>query len=100
MPAEAARLHRAVGSRDRRLILAAACAALAAGPAALLVGGHAHANPAVRCVSTLRAGFMGGATATYCGAQAATACHTLAKSDAQLSVACRREGIPMALAAP
>ena len=100
MPAEAGRLHHAIGSRDRRLIAAAACAVLAAGPAALLVGGHAERNPAVRCVSTLRAGFMGGATATYCGAQAATACHSLAESDARLAVACRREGIPTALAAP
>jgi hypothetical protein len=100
MPAEAARLRRAVGSRDWRLIAAAACAVLATGPAAVLVGGHAHTNPAVRCVSTLHAGFMGGATSTYCGAQAATACNTLAKSDVRLAAACRREGIPTALAAP
>jgi peptidoglycan/LPS O-acetylase OafA/YrhL len=100
MPAEAARLQRTVGSRDRRLIVAAACAVLAAGPAALVVSGRAHTNPAVRCISTLRAGFMGGATATYCGARAANACHSLAKSDLQLADACRREGIPTALAAP
>jgi hypothetical protein len=100
VPAEAGRLHHAIGSRDRRLIAAAACAVLAAGPAALLVGGHAERNPAVRCVSTLRAGFMGGATATYCGAQAAIACHSLDESDAGLAASCRREGIPTALAAP
>jgi peptidoglycan/LPS O-acetylase OafA/YrhL len=100
VPAEAARLHRALGARDRRLIAAAVCAVLAAGPAALVVGGQAHTNPSVRCVSTLRAGFMGGATATYCGAQAAAACHTLAKDGTQLADACRREGIPTALAAP
>jgi peptidoglycan/LPS O-acetylase OafA/YrhL len=100
MPAEAARLGRAVGSRDRRLIAAAACAVLAAGPVALMVGGHPHRSPTVRCVSTLRAGFMGGATATYCGAEAATACHSLAKSDHRLAAACRREGIAVALAAP
>ena len=100
MPSEAGRPHHAIGSRDRRLIAAAACAVLAAGPAALLVGGRAERNPAVRCVSTLRAGFMGGATATYCGAQAAAACHSLAKNDAPLALACRREGIPTALAAP
>jgi hypothetical protein len=100
VPAEASRLGRAVGTRDRRLIAAAACAVLAAGPAALLVGGRAHVNPAVPCVSTLRPGFMGGATATYCGTQAATACHTLARTDRRLADACRREGIPAAIAAP
>lgn len=100
MPAEAARLQHVLGSRDRRLIAAAICAAVAAGPATLVVGGHAHANPAVRCVSTLRPGFMGGATATYCGGQAAAACRTLAKNDRHLAGACRREGIPTALAAP
>jgi hypothetical protein len=100
VPTEAHRLRRAVGSHDRRLIAGAALAVVATVPAGLLVGGRTHANPAVRCVSTLRAGFMGGATATYCGAQAATACRTVAKTDPRLAAACRREDLPTALAAP
>ena len=101
MPAESSRLRRPVAPRDRWLIAAAAALALAAGPAALVVGGRGHADASVRCVSTLRAGFMGGATYTYCGARAASACRSAARQgDASLAAACRGRGFPSALAAP
>lgn len=100
MPAESSRLRRPIASRDRRLIAAAACLAVAAAPAALVVGGRSHADASVRCVSTIRAGFMGGATYTYCGGHAAAACRAAARGDASLAAACRKQGFPAALAAP
>jgi len=100
MPAESSRLRRRVAHRDRRLIAAAVGLALAAVPAAAVVGGGRASSPSIRCVSTMRAGFVGGATYTYCGDRAAAVCNAEAKGDASLATACRRQGFPTALAAP
>lgn len=79
MPAESERLRRRVRTRDRWFLGLAAAAAVAAAPAGVLLSRHeSAAGPGPRCVSTIRAGFMGGETHTYCGADAVAFCRAQA----------------------
>ncbi|HVA30033.1 MAG TPA: hypothetical protein VMU58_02065 [Gaiellaceae bacterium] len=94
MPAETERLRRRITRRDRWFLTLLACAALAGTAAAILV--HAHGSqPAThaRCVSTIRASIVGGATFTYCGARAIVACRRYAGEDDGLAAQCRRLGL-------
>jgi hypothetical protein len=70
MPAEAARLTRPIGRRDRRLmaVLAAAGVLLASGGAAFATLHSGHGTAEERCVVVPAAGVMGGGDWHYCGA--------------------------------
>lgn len=77
MPAEAQRLERPVGRRDRRLMAAVAAAGVlfAAGGAVFAAhSGSSSAGP--RCISVAAAGVMGGGDWHYCGDAAAAYCRT------------------------
>jgi hypothetical protein len=84
MPAEAVRLQRRIGDRDRRFFAALACAALVGTPAIVLVGRHGS-GPVThedgKCVAVAHAGVLGGGTYHYCGAEAVAFCHRFATED-------------------
>jgi hypothetical protein len=90
MPAEAARLSRRLGSRDRwfMLIVALATAAVLVG---ILIGGRESSKPtATRCVGVKSAGFMGGILTEYCGAKATALCRSDAGRASGLPEQCAR----------
>ena len=66
MPAEASRLQRKLGRRDRRLLAVLACAATVGGPAAAFALGGGGAPPADGCARVVKASWMGGATFRDC----------------------------------
>jgi hypothetical protein len=68
MPAEAARLTRPIGRRDRRLmaVLATAGVLLAGGGAAFTTLRSGHGSAEERCVVVPAAGVMGGGDWHYC----------------------------------
>jgi hypothetical protein len=84
MPAEAARLEREVGRRDRRFLAALACAAVIGTPVAVLIARH-DSKPASRsgaaCIDAPHAGVLGGGAYHYCGAEAAAFCRRFASED-------------------
>jgi hypothetical protein len=92
VPAEAARLARRPSARDRRFIVvvvvtsAAVAAASAVAVAAERHAGHLENG---RCVKTVRASMMGGATFTYCGPAAIRFCTGTAGSSGSTAGACR-----------
>ncbi len=90
MPAEAVRLQRRIGHRDRRFFAALACAALLGTPAIVLVG-RQGSGPATRhdatCVDVAHAGVLGGGAYHYCGAAAVAFCRRFA-SDESVAAKC------------
>jgi hypothetical protein len=90
VPAEAARLKRRVGRRDRRFFAALACAAVVATPAIVLAARH-ETKPSPRegaaCIDVAHAGVLGGGTYHYCGADAVDFCRRFA-GDAGVTVQC------------
>jgi hypothetical protein len=79
MPAESERLRRRVRPRDRWFLGVVAATAVAAAPAAALLSRHETATGRdSSCVTTIRAGFMGGETHAYCGADAVAFCRAQA----------------------
>jgi hypothetical protein len=91
VPAESTRLQRRLRARDRWFVGVVAGAAVIGTPIAVVAVGHGAAPPP-GCVTTLRPGFMGGQTGTYCGKRAAAICRREGAGDASLASACRREG--------
>ena len=85
MPAEAARLERRIGRRDRRFFAVLACAAVIGAPAIVLAARHAAASPATRpdvaCIDAPHAGVLGGGAYHYCGADAIEFCRRFAADD-------------------
>jgi hypothetical protein len=99
MPAESIRLHRQVRPRDRWFVGVVVAATLAVTPVAVIATEHGPSRPA-GCVTTLRAGFMGGQTGTFCGAKAAAVCRREGASDASLAAECRQEGLTVGAPRP
>jgi hypothetical protein len=92
VPAEAHRLQRRIGDRDRRFFAALACAAaIGTGGGAAVVAVHDGGSPAgQRCVSRDAAGVLGGGTWRFCGAQASAYCKAHAQEDTDLSAQCEK----------
>jgi hypothetical protein len=94
VPAEAARLKRQVGRRDRRFLAALACAAVVATPAIILAGRH-ETTPSSRegaaCIEVAHAGVLGGGTYHYCGSEAVEFCRRFA-GDAAVTAQCAAFG--------
>ncbi|MDX6618676.1 MAG: hypothetical protein QOK36_1062 [Gaiellales bacterium] len=75
MPAEAIRLRRRLGARDRLFIAILVAAALIGTIAAVVAArGGDSAAAGRRCISITRASWMGSATLSYCGADAVAYC--------------------------
>ena len=89
MPAEAKRLNRGLGVRDRRFFAAVACAAATGTSVGALAVAHGN-SPSAGCVTRDAAGVLGGGTWRYCGARAIAYCRAHAREDASLSVQCAR----------
>ena len=97
MPAESKRLHRRVRSRDRWFVGLVVASTAIGTPLAVVLGSHGSSlRPG--CVATLRQGFMGGQTTTYCSRQAVQVCRREAAGDASLAALCRRQGLTVAVA--
>jgi hypothetical protein len=99
MPAEAARLERRIGQRDRRFFAALASAAVIGIPAIVLAGHHGSAEASHddgTCIEAAHAGVLGGGTYHYCGADAVAFCRRFA---AEESVAAKCETLVRASAA-
>jgi hypothetical protein len=94
VPAEARRLTRRLGARDRLFLAAFACAAVAAVVAALLLEGSnsSPGEPKGHCVTESRASIMGNANYTYCGKQADRECRHPSAPSAAFAAQCRRIG--------
>jgi hypothetical protein len=99
VPAEAARLERRIGRRDRRFFAVLACAAVIGAPAIVLVARHHTASPASRsdaaCIDAPHAGVLGGGAYHYCGAAAIAFCQRFAADDA-VAAKCEELGRPAA----
>jgi hypothetical protein len=92
VPAEATRLKRRLGARDRWFLALLAFAALTGTVGALLLthsGASLNAERDARCVEVIRASWMGGATFRYCGSDAEAFCRTGARGDRE-TTACER----------
>ena len=96
MPAEAIRLQRRLGARDRWFLILLAIAVLAGTAAALAVErfSSSGASADAGCVSVTRASWMGAATFKACGADAAAFCRRSADGDEEIAVKCREAGLP------
>jgi hypothetical protein len=96
MPAEAARLYRRLGPRDRWFILLAAIATVVA-VIAIAIGsrGSAEARAATRCVALVKPGFMGATRTEYCGARATAICRSHADVEEDLPAQCARLAPPL-----
>ena len=93
MPAEAARLQRRLGARDRLCLLAlAAVAAAGTLGGGLATAGGGAASPGSGCVSVVRAFVVGGATMTRCGRAAEALCRS-SRAEADVAAGCREAGI-------
>ena len=91
MPAESERLQRRITRRDRWFLALLALLALIGTPSALLLRLHdSHPNTNVRCVTTIRASIIGGATYKYCGADAVAACRQFATEDKAFAAQCEQ----------
>jgi hypothetical protein len=77
VPAEAIRLQRRLGTRDRLFIAILAAATVIGSIAAIAIGhigGDSPAASGTGCVTVTRASWMGSATLSYCGADAVAYC--------------------------
>jgi hypothetical protein len=101
MPAEAIRLQRRLGARDRWFIALLAGAILIGTFATIVIGRVGTDSPAKvgsGCVALSRASWMGSATIRYCGADAVTYCRESqpgqsAAGHAESVARCRAAGI-------
>ena len=101
MPAEALRLQRRLGTRDRWFITILVAATLIGGIASIVAGHLGDGSSAAStagCVSVTRASWMGSATLRYCGADAVTYCRTtgvgqFAAGHPESIAACRKAGL-------
>jgi hypothetical protein len=95
VPAEAIRLQRRLGRRDRWFLALLAVAVLVATAAALAVGryGSSDASADAGCVSITRASWMGAATFKACGAEAVAFCRRSAAGDAEIAEKCSEQGL-------
>jgi hypothetical protein len=95
MPAEAIRLQRRLGTRDRWFIGLLTLAVLIGIAAALAVDRFSSSDASADdgCVSITRASWMGAATYKACGADAATFCRRSAAGDKEIAKKCREEGL-------
>lgn len=94
MPAEAARLQRRIGRRDRRFFAVLAGAAVIAALAVALAARH-ETTPGSRsdasCIDAAHAGVLGGGAYHYCGADAVEFCRRFA-ADAAVAAKCDQLG--------
>jgi hypothetical protein len=98
VPAEAIRLQRRLGTRDRWFLAIIVVATLLGAAGAILAAQAGGGTPDARragCVSVTRASWTGSATLSYCGADAVAYCHKtgigqFAAGHAQSIAACRR----------
>ena len=91
MPAESQRLRRRISRRDRLFLALLALLAIAGTPGAvLLLPTGPPSRPDSRCVTTVRASIVGGATYRYCGASAAVACRQYATGDKAFAAQCQK----------
>lgn len=89
MPAEAARLTRGLGARDRSFLLALGLAGVVLLAAAVALH-HRSGRPArldAGCVAVAHAGVLGGGTYRYCGAAAVSFCQRFGGED-DVAAAC------------
>ncbi|MEO9174318.1 MAG: hypothetical protein ABI317_02305 [Gaiellales bacterium] len=94
MPAEAARFHRRLVRRDWWFIGAIVAAMLVITVASIACsGGSGNAGATRGCFSLERAAFMGAATTTYCGADAAAFCRTAPIDDHEIATKCDALGL-------
>ncbi len=101
MPAEAIRLQRRLGARDRWFIALLAAAALLATVATIAIGrlgGDVGTASGSGCVTVTRASWMGSATLRYCGPGAVAYCRgtgigQFAAGHPESIAACRRAGL-------
>jgi hypothetical protein len=85
VPAEASRLRRRVGRRDRRVLVALAALAVAGTAVGVALPGHTKA-PAPACIVFDEAGVLGGGTWRLCGDAARERC---AARERKLAEQCR-----------
>ncbi len=91
MPAEASRLERPVGARDRRLLAALGSAAVAGiVAAAVLAAGHGRQATREGCITFDQPGVMGGGTWHFCGGSAVAFCRAHAAENTRLAAGCAR----------
>jgi hypothetical protein len=101
VPAEAIRLQRRLGARDRWFIAILVAATLIATVATIMagrVGGDSTPASRAGCVSVTRASWMGSATLSYCGAEAVSYCRKtgigqFAAGHAESVARCREAGL-------
>ena len=89
MPAEAQRLRRPVGTRDRRLVAAIVTATAIAVSAAAVLAEQSHHPGSAQCVKFEQAGVMGGGTWNLCGRAALTFCRNQSSPSADADVRAR-----------
>jgi hypothetical protein len=94
VPAEAQRLNRRLGARDRHFLVVFVCAGVATLVVALLLEGNnaSPSQPKGHCVTESRASIMGSANYTYCGKRADSECAHPASPNAAFAAQCRRIG--------
>jgi hypothetical protein len=95
MPVErnAQRIDAQLGRRDKRFLVALACAGVLGVGAGIYVYAGQSSEPAGQCVSVTLPSTMGGATLRPCGAAAMHLCRVDGRHDARIAAACRREGV-------
>jgi hypothetical protein len=90
MPAEAARLNRRIGQRDRRFLAALAGAGAASAAFAVFFVLQGTAAPTRSdCITFEQAGVMGGGTWRFCGADAISYCRRHSAESTTLADRCR-----------
>jgi hypothetical protein len=94
VPAEAIRLQRRLGTRDRWFIALLLLAVLAGSAIAVSHLNSSDASADAGCVSITRASWMGAATFRACGTDAVKFCRTEARGDEQIAAKCEEAGLP------
>ena len=90
MPAEASRLDRRFGRRDRLVIGAVALAGVLGTAGAVAAGGSHSQSTDSRCLTYSEAGVMGGGSWRLCGASAVAFCQSRGVKKRSLAVQCDR----------
>jgi hypothetical protein len=92
MPAEAQRLRRRFGTRDRLVIGAAALAGVLGTAGAVAAGGSHTQRTDSRCLTYSEAGVMGGGSWRLCGASAVAFCKSRGAKAPDLAAQCDHLG--------
>jgi hypothetical protein len=94
VPAEAIRLQRRLGARDRWFLALLGLALLVGSAGAFAVGrsSSSGASADAGCVSITRASWMGAATFKACGANAVRFCRQSARGDEEVAAKCEKAG--------